>query len=170
MNYKLSLNSIIFFLGFTLLLVFFFAACSPSGLYDRSVEINESGWHEDTIAAFDDVYISDTISHYNFFINLRHSDDYRYSNFYLFLNTTLPNGHRSRDTIELMLADNTGKWYGKGFGHIKDNSVLVRQGLGFPLKGNYKFTIEQAMREEDNVLEGVKSVGIRIDREDGKME
>lgn len=171
--YKMNKIPRTFFKPFLACLLFasiFLVSCGRSSVYDRSLEIDEAGWHEDTIMVFDDVIITDTVSPFNFYINLRHSEDYRYSNFYLFLNTTLPNGHTSRDTIELLLADNTGKWFGKGFGHFKDNRVLVREGLVFPLKGNYKFTIEQAMREEDQVLEEVKNVGIRVDGVNGGMD
>lgn len=138
-------------------------SCGHGSIYDRSIEISEKGWHEDSIVVFDDVIISDTISPHNFYINLRHSTDYRYSNFYLFLNTTLPNGRNTRDTIELILADNYGKWFGKGFGHFRENRILVRQNLLFPLKGDYRFTIEQAMREDDHTLEGIRNVGVRIE-------
>jgi gliding motility-associated lipoprotein GldH len=138
-------------------------SCGRGSIYDRSIEISEKGWHEDSVVVFDDVIISDTTSLHNFYINLRHSTDYRFSNFYLFLNTTLPNGRVTRDTIELVLADNYGKWYGNGYGHFRENSILVRERLLFPLKGNYLFTIEQAMREDDQVLEGIRNVGIRIE-------
>lgn len=158
------------FLGSIFLVMVFLASCGRSSVYDQSLEIDESGWHEDSIMVFDDVMITDTVSPFNFYINLRHSEDYRYSNFYLFLNTTLPNGHTSRDTIELLLADNSGKWFGNGFGHIKDNRVLVRNGLVFPLTGNYKFTIEQAMREDDQVIEEVKNIGIRVEGGNERME
>ncbi len=152
-------------LGCLLLATIVLVSCARSCVYDQSLEIGKAGWPEDSIMVFEDVVISDTVSPLNFYINLRHSEDYRYNNFYLFLNTKLPNGNNSRDTIELILADNTGKWYGKGFGHIKDDRVLVREGLVFPLKGKYIFSIEQAMREDDRVLEGVKNVGIRIESE-----
>ncbi len=161
---KVAVNIDKYIYGCLIFMVFFLGSCGNKSVYDRSIEIHESGWHQDTVAKFSDVAISDTISPFNFYINLRHSDDYRYSNFYLFLNTTLPNGHTSRDTIELVLADVRGKWYGKGSGHIKDNRVLVREGLIFPLNGTYNFTIEQAMREDDKLLEGVKSVGMRIEK------
>jgi gliding motility-associated lipoprotein GldH len=149
--------------GFLIAAVVILGSCGSRSVYDRSIEISERGWHEDSIVVFDDVIISDTISLHNFYINLRHSTDYRYSNFYLFLNTTLPNGRITRDTIEMILADNYGKWYGKGFGHIRENRILVRQNLKFPLKGSYRFAIEQAMREDDRVLEGMRNVGIRIE-------
>ena len=147
----------------------FFAAillstsCDRNMVYDHSLEISETGWHEDSVKKFDDVIINDSLSPFDFYINLRHSTNYRYSNFYFFLNTTLPNGQMSRDTIELILADRAGKWYGNGSGHIRDNRILVRKKLKFPLTGKYHFTIGQAMREDDGILEGIRNVGIRIE-------
>ncbi len=111
-------------------------------------------------AAKFDVEVTDTVSLFDFYINLRNTVDYKYSNFYLFLNTTLPDGMAARDTIELMLADRSGKWLGKGFGKYRDNQMLVRAGLQFPMAGNYVFEIEHAMR--DTLLTGIGSVGIRI--------
>ncbi len=152
-----------YILVYLILSIIILGSCGRGSVYDRSIEINEKGWHEDSVVVFDDVIISDTISLNNFYINLRHGTDYRFSNFYLFLNTMLPNGKVTRDTIELVLADNYGKWYGNGFGHIRENRIMVRKGLKFPLKGNYQFTVKQAMREDDSVLEGIRNVGIRIE-------
>ncbi|OQX80510.1 MAG: hypothetical protein B6D64_03085 [Bacteroidetes bacterium 4484_276] len=150
--------------------IFVSTSCNRNMVYDRSLEISETGWHEDSAKTFDDVIIHDSLSPFDFYINLRHSTNYRYSNFYFFLNTTLPNGHMSRDTIELILADNTGKWYGNGSGHIRDNRILIREKLKFPLTGNYQFTINQAMREDDGILEGIINVGIRIEKSGEGME
>jgi len=152
-----------YFLASFFFVAILFGSCGRSSIYDHSLEIGEIGWHQDSLMIFDDVIITDTISPFDFYINLRHTTDYRYSNFYLFLNTTMPNGNMTRDTIELVLADNYGKWYGNGFGHIKDNRILVRENLVFPLKGNYHFSIEQAMREDDKVLENIRNVGFRIE-------
>lgn len=137
-------------------------SCDKKRFFDESTKIPVNGWHKDSAAAFD-LEISDTLQFYKFFINLRHNDNYRYSNFYLFLNTRLPNGTYTRDTIEMTLADFTGKWVGKGFGTLRDNQILIRENLRFPRKGTYHFTIEQAMREE--VLKGVENVGIRVERQ-----
>lgn len=137
-------------------------SCDKKRFFDESTKIPVNGWHKDSAAAFH-LEISDTLQFYKFFINLRHNDNYRYSNFYLFLNTRLPNGTHTRDTIEMTLADFTGKWVGKGFGTLRDNQILIRENLRFPRKGIYHFTVEQAMREE--VLKGVENVGIRVERQ-----
>jgi len=148
-----------YFLLFSLLALY---SCDKKRFYDESAKIPVNGWHKDSIAVFN-IQITDTLQFYKFFINLRNNENYRYSNFYLFLNTRLPNDLRTRDTIEMILADFTGKWLGKGFGTLRDNQILIRENLRFPRKGTYHFTIEQAMREE--VLKGIENVGIRVERQ-----
>lgn len=148
----------VFLLGITLLA---FASCDPARIYDQSRTIPETGWNQDSLAVFN-VEIPDTATPYNFYINLRHTTDYRYRNFYLFLNTVFPDGNVARDTIELMLADKTGKWYGSGFGSIKDLQIPVRNHLRFPNPGTYQFQIEQGMREKK--LKDIQNVGIRIEK------
>lgn len=95
---------------------------------------------------------------------MRHADSYKFSNLYLFINSYFPGGSHTRDTIELILADHTGKWYGSGFGNIKEYQVLIRKGVVFPVTGVYKIGIEQGMRE--NNLLGIEDIGIRIERMD----
>jgi gliding motility-associated lipoprotein GldH len=148
--------------AFFLVVFFFFVACDSNKVFYSNFTLPEKGWNEKSAVVFKDVLISDTISLNNFYINIRNSDDYRYSNFYLFLITKFPNGKLNRDTIEIKLAELNGKWLGKGFGHLKDNQVLVRKALRFPMSGKYEFILEQAMREE--VLKGIKNIGIRIER------
>lgn len=146
---------------FALIIVaFLLNACDRGTLYDQSREIPDSGWHEDSIAYFS-MEIEDSIQPYNFYINVRNTDDYPFRNLYVFLSTELPNNNITRDTIELLLADANGKWIGKGFGALKDNQILIRKNLIFPLTGTYRFSIEQAMRHE--YLKGIKDIGIKVE-------
>lgn len=144
-----------------LLMLYFLTSCDKNRFYDQSIKIPGHGWHMDSIAQFT-VDVEDNSRFYSFYINIRNNTDYDYSNFYLFLNTTLPDGELARDTIELALADKTGKWLGKGFGRLKDNQMLVRPNLQFPAKGIYVFGIQHAMR--DTILTGIENVGIRIEK------
>ncbi|MFP4471744.1 MAG: gliding motility lipoprotein GldH [Bacteroidales bacterium] len=138
-------------------------SCDAGRLYDQSREISPEGWHKDSAAVFM-VDIGDTLSACRFMINLRHTTDYRYSNFYLFMNTYFPNQTMARDTIELILADKTGEWRGSGFGNIKDLQVPVRKNLRFPATGTYRFEIRQAMRQD--TLKDIQSIGIRIEKQE----
>jgi len=99
---------------------------------------------------------------YDFYINIRHSEAYAYRNIYFFVNTVFPNGNISRDTIECMLADIRGKWYGNGYGNIKENKILIRRNLQFQNAGLYKIVFIQAMREDE--LQGMSDIGILIDK------
>lgn len=144
------------------LLVIFFTACDSNMVFDSSFTLPANGWNEKSAVEFKDVVVSDTLALYNFYVTVRNTDDYRYSNFYIFLTTKLPNGNLGRDTIEIKLAELNGKWLGQGFGHYKDNQILVRKALRFPASGKYDFLIEHAMRDE--VLTGINNVGIRIER------
>jgi gliding motility-associated lipoprotein GldH len=136
-------------------------ACDTNQLYDQSAGIHADGWHKDTVAVFE-VEVTDTTTFYNFYINVRNNDDYAFRNLYLFLTTRMPNNNRTRDTLELILADPQGNWLGKGFGALHDNQILVRRNLSFPLAGSYTFSLQQAMRQD--VLKGITDAGIRIEQ------
>lgn len=151
-------NTIFFSLLF--LMAVFSISCDRNTIFDETINVDEKGWYKNDLARFD-VIIEDSISSFNYYLNIRHSVDYRYSNLFVFMNTTYPNGNISHDTIEFVLADKSGKWFGKGWGEIKDNSILLVQGIKFPLKGAYTFQIQQAMRVD--TLMGVSNIGIRIE-------
>lgn len=136
-------------------------SCSNSDVvFDESVIIPNSSWDNQELPYFD-VNIEDTVSAYNFYLNIRHLENYRYSNFYMFLHTTFPNGNQTHDTIELVLAYPDGRWIGDGSGSMRNNQILLNNSLQFPLKGNYHFEIEQAMREP--VLNGITDVGLKFE-------
>jgi len=111
-----------------------------------------------------DVSISDTISKNDFFINIRNSTEYSFSNIFFFITTTFPDGGTTRDTVECFLADINGKWLGKGLGKFKDNRILFKRNMSFPSKGIYSFEFEQAMRVEN--IKGIDEIGIRIVKSD----
>ncbi len=148
-------------IGFILLVVSMLSSCDNKNvIFDESMIIPNASWNNQNFPYFD-VNIEDTLSVYDFYFNIRHLENYRYSNFYMFLHTTFPNGNQTHDTIELILAYPDGRWIGKGSGSMRDNKILLNDNLCFPLKGNYRFEIEQAMREPR--LEGVTDVGIRFE-------
>ncbi|MBS4057600.1 MAG: gliding motility lipoprotein GldH [Bacteroidales bacterium] len=136
-----------------------FAACSNSSLIDDYHALPAEGWSKTDKQQFE-LNITDTTVSYRFFINIRNTVDYKYSNLYVFLNTRFPNGNHTRDTIECLLAEPSGKWVGHGMGRIRENQILLNQSLRFPIRGKYKFELEQAMRTD--TLQGITDIGIRI--------
>lgn len=132
--------------------------------YDSSVLVDDESWHRDSVATFD-VPIADTTHSYNLFVNLRNTVDYRYQNLYIFIDILAPNGATMRDTMECFLADNAGRWLGKGRGALRDNRFVYRTGVRFATEGVYRFKLQQAMRVEE--LKGVSNVGLRVEAAQG---
>lgn len=149
-------------IAFILLIVAALSSCGNKNvIFDESVIISNASWDNQEFPYFD-VDIEDTLSAYNFYLNIRHLENYRYSNFYMFLHTTFPNGNQTHDTIELVLAYPDGRWIGDGSGSMRNNNILLNNNLYFPLKGTYRFEIEQAMREP--ILDGITDVGICVEK------
>jgi len=146
---------------FGIVIIALFNSCSSGVIIDKSKKVENALWNSTDVIKFT-VPIADTTQRYNFYINIRNSSDYQYSNIFLFLKTFYPNGMLSVDTIECILADDKGKWMGKERGKLIDNRILFRKGIRFRLAGNYSFEFEQAMREKE--LKGIEDFGIRIDK------
>ena len=144
-----------------LFLVVAFSACTTDSFNRRTV-IPEAEWAQENRIAFD-VPVTDTLSGYVFGIGLRHLENYRYSNLFVFLHTRLPNGNVTHDTIECTLATPEGRWLGKSSGSMRDVLIPLNENLQFPLSGTYHFEIEQAMREP--VLKGISDIGLYIEKQ-----
>ncbi len=137
----------------------FITSCSTDTVMDQSFALPSEGWYMNNGIEFK-TEIADTLKNYDFAISIRNSIDYRYSNFYIFLITEFPNGNFARDTIEFILADNGGKWLGKGWGSVKENNILLNENMRFPIGGDYRFIVQQAMRVD--TLDGIMSIGLKI--------
>ena len=127
----------------------------PDGIWDRGFKPEFS------------FEITDTVSHHDLFIDVRHTGEYPYSSLHVFLDLEGPGERKLRDTVECILADPTGKWYGKGAGFIfahreYDTHVLYKLRNRFPAIGRYTIKLEQAMRTEQ--IPGVIDIGISVER------
>ena len=143
------------------LLLLLLISCNNEGFDQRTV-IPEAQWAMENRVPFD-VMVNDTVSIYAFGVSLRHMENYRYSNLYVFLHTTMPNGNLTHDTIQCLLATPEGEWVGKSSGSMRDLRITLNPAMRFPLQGNYHFEIEQAMREP--VLKGISDIGIFIEKQ-----
>lgn len=146
----------------SLLIIITLNSCGDKNvIFDKSVIIPNASWNCQEFPFFE-VTIDDTLSNYSFYFNIRHLENYRYSNFYMFLHTTFPNGNQTHDTIECILAYPDGRWVGDGSGSMRNSKILLNDRLRFPLAGDYRFEIEQAMR--DTTLKGISDVGLRFEK------
>jgi gliding motility-associated lipoprotein GldH len=134
--------------------------CDSDKYFEEYKKLESSSWPIKKQLSFK-VESVNTLSVYNLFAVVRNTKSYKYQNLFLFVDIMSPSGKLDRDTIECMLADINGKWYGDHAGDIVDNKVWFRTDYQFREIGTYQFLFEQGMREE--LLAEVVDFGIRIE-------
>jgi gliding motility-associated lipoprotein GldH len=135
-------------------------ACNKGKVYHRFIEIPRDKWNAKNIIHFD-VSITDTLHSHNVYLLVRNNANYKYSNLYLFVTTTSPMGFSVRDTLELVLADQRGKWVGKGTADVYTSKHPFKLNVRFPYRGIYSFDIQQALWDVD--LRNISDIGLQID-------
>ena len=148
-------------LSIILLFTLSFSSCDQNRIFEENIDIPRAAWEKANKLKFE-VAITDTITPCNLFINIRNSSNYQFSNIYMFVDITFPNGKIYRDTVEGRLADVNGQWTGSGLGDIWDNKIPYKQSVRFPQTGKYIFEIEQAMRMD--TLEDILDAGLRLEK------
>ena len=138
----------------------FAISCDRHRVFEQYAEIPGSTWNNKNIIHFD-VNIADTTNPHNIYLNIRNRSQYSYSNIFMFITTYAPNDEFARDTFEITLADNRGRWLGKGIGNVWSLQVPYHKNIKFPYRGIYMFDIEQAMWDED--LAHIVDVGLRVE-------
>ena len=136
-------------------------ACDSSRVFEKNEDIAKSTWtYADTIGFV--VPITDTTSRYNIYVNVRHTNEYEYRNLWIYAHTHFPSGKQLKTRIDLPLADNEGKWYGKGLSEIINTQILIQPKAMMTDTGTYRFMLEQNMRQ--NPLPNIMSMGLRIEK------
>ncbi len=107
--------------------------------------------------------ISDTVSSYNIFVVLRHTDAYAYKNIWLNVSTLQPGDSTFQtERFEFGLQQPDGKWYGTGYGDIWEIRHPLLRNVRFKKRGIYKIQLHQIMR--DDPLLHIMNAGIRIEK------
>ncbi len=114
--------------------------------------------YNDTISF--DLNIYTTNKPYNVYIDIENTDNYKYSNLFLFVYITSPDNNTIVDTIDVFMADYKGKWVGKPKGENYYGKYLFKQAVAFPKQGIYKTSIVQGMR--DDTLKGINKIGLTL--------
>ena len=141
-------------------------SCDKKRVFDEYQSIPNK-WNKDSIITFKLQNI-DSVQNYNLFINVRNNSDFAFSNLFLIAQIQFPEGKVITDTLEYQMATPNGQWLGTGFGSIKENKLWYKENFGFNEAGEFKVSIQQAMRKnrsEQGIenLEGITQVGFRIE-------
>lgn len=161
-NLKILRNPKTVIISSCFILLFFAASCSTEHAYHNSFRIPGKGWEIGKAFVFQDSLRKDQPEKLKASINLRHNALYPYSDLWLFIKIKTSDGYIHKDTIELKLANNDGKWTGTGWGSVYS--------LDYPfaefkvLKGSEKrwFRIEIKNGMRDQTLTGLEDIGLEL--------
>lgn len=156
-------SKLLVFIIFVLLVT----ACTKNTLFEEKVFFNKVGWNKDAPAVFNVVY-ADTSQVVDIGMTILHSEDYSFSNLWLFVDVDGPEGLVQKDTMELFFAHTNGQWLGNRKGNEIQISALYQYGVKLSKPGNYTFAVTQGMRRSP--LEGIEEFSWWIQESDAKAE
>lgn len=149
---------VIYVLSFFLIL----ASCMKVELFEKNISIPHQKW-DNTFKPSVQFLIEDTLSSYDLYIVVRHTDAYNYNNIWMNLYIQVPWEAPAKQQLDIPLASNDKGWLGKGMDDVFEHRYkITRQPIAFRKAGTYTFTLEQIMRE--NPLEHVLDVGLRVEK------
>lgn len=152
----------VLFLVVALISIFGFSRCHSGIIYESYHKLDEARWNQDSTIVFSP-RIKNITDPVDIDLRIRNSNDYMYSNLWLFIKTETPSGNVYKDTIEVPMADHKGKWLGKGLGDTFELNYPYKLNRQLPDTGVYKIEIIQGMRSEKGYIEGIRDIGLRID-------
>ena len=157
-------KALVYFLGVIAAATAFYS-CDSTRVFDSYQEVPESAWHKDSLFVFS-IPVTDTSRNHNLIIQVRSETSYKYSNLWLFIEIIQPGGEVMRDTLEIVLADPTGRWLGSGIDGLKTLQSVYRRNIYFPVSGDYNISLQHGMRDE--ILTGIHDIGIRVEKVTGR--
>ena len=141
----------------------FLTACNwTTGVFEKNQLFENHEWPSSVKPdiAFE---ITDTVSLYNIYIVLRHTDAYHYNNIYVRATVKEPGDLQGRTgDYDLQLATNGNGWIGTAMDDIYDARLLIQPKTRFRKSGIYHIMLEQLMREDP--LKYVLCAGLRVER------
>lgn len=149
-----------------LIAVLFAFSCDSNQIFDEYKSVPNE-WNKDSLISFA-VTPPDSTKFYNLFINVRNTNNYKFSNLFLITEMNFPHGKTIKDTLEYQMAEPNGTLMGEGFTDVKENKLWYKESVRFDELGEYNITIQHAMRNNGEVngvdnLEGITDVGFRIE-------
>ncbi len=149
---------------------FLITSCDSKAVFDVYKSVPNQ-WHKDSVISYN-IKAPDTLKNYDLYVQIRNTNDYKFSNLFLIVELNYPNGNVVKDTLEYKMAAPNGELLGTGFSDLKENKLWFR-GFNKPFKfieeGDYTVNIQHAMRNNGDVngivnLEGITDIGFRIEQ------
>jgi gliding motility-associated lipoprotein GldH len=137
------------------------AGCGTLDVFEKIVSFSGHEWKSSEKPGFT-FTITDTVSRYDIYVIFRHEDAYHFKNLWVNISTIAPKDTLKTQLLDIPLADNKKGWLGSGMDDVFDHRARITS-LPIKLKkGDYTFTLQQAMREEP--LQFALAAGIRVEK------
>jgi gliding motility-associated lipoprotein GldH len=143
-----------------LLLPVVLSSCAEQPFYEKTVSFEGGNWDQRLKPAFK-VDVQDLNKEYTFVISLRTTTDYKFSNLWIYLNTTTPDGNNSREPFQIQITDSDGAWLGEKTGTIVENNLIFPK-RKLPMTGKYIFSIEQGITSSK--IEEVLDIALLVEK------
>ena len=137
-----------------------FFSCNNEVVYSKYQPVQDHVWDKQAKYSFS-FEITDSSTPYDISIQLRHSDIYPYQNLWVLFEEFQPSNAAVKDTVEWMLADNSGRWTGNGI-TLFQNKFLLKKNHHFPDTGTYTVNLRHGMR--DDRLKGIEDIGLLVEK------
>lgn len=129
------------------------SSCVEAPTFEKSYTFENKQWDQKVKPSFT-LDVKDIEKEYDFVLTVRTTTDYKYSNLWIYWNTTTPDGEKAREPFEIKITNPDGSWIGKKTGTIVENSLYFKR-RKMPLKGKYIFILEQGITSSkiDEILD-----------------
>lgn len=134
----------------------FIISCSEYYIFDEVQSIS-SPWKYGKIVEFN-FKAPDTTQRYDLLLELKHSPEFSYKNFYTKIHTTFPSSKKTEDLVSFEIADSFGQWRGD-CGRSCTLLLGLKEGFKFQEKGTHTLSFENFSRKE---LEGIESITLLV--------
>ena len=137
-------------------------SCTKTDVYEKNTVIPNYKW-QSNFTASGSFSIKDTLSAYNIYLVLRHTDAYSYNNIWLSIGLQSPGDTVYTQKVDIRLGTDVNGWEGTGMNDIWElRKLLSGEPRRFKKTGIYYYSINQIMR--DDPLLNMISVGMRIEK------
>lgn len=147
---------------FAFTLAILITGCAENAFFDKTYDFKNEVWKDQDTASFE-VEVERTDINYNFFLTLRTTKNYKFSNLWVKVIIEAPDKSESVMAQRIDIANPDGSWKGRVSGSVVENRLHYKTNA-FPLKGKYKFKIIQAVNQKS--VDGVLDIGMRIEEID----
>ncbi|MCQ2349801.1 MAG: gliding motility lipoprotein GldH [Paludibacteraceae bacterium] len=118
------------------------------------------GWNKDSVYHYS-INVEDTTSLYELDMVLRNDNNFPDQNLWLRIAWEGPQDTVQHiDTLNIILADEFGRWRGRGIGSNFNNIIIYQDSLRYRHSGTYEYNVTHLMRHEN--VQGLTQIGMQL--------